>query len=658
LSNVWEVEVAGEPRAAEAAKEADNLDTIRSVVADAGGIGAGLWITYLSLFFYLAIAAAAVTHRDLLLENPVKLPFLNVDLPLVAFFALAPPLFVVVHLYMLLNFNLIAAKIQRFEEVIASQTGDAVVQDRLRELLPNNILIQYLARPPKVEKLLPLLWLIVGLTLVAAPILLLAFLEVQFLPYHHHAVLLAQRAALVADVLLLWWLWPVNCSWPAAPRTLGAAVWGKADWKIGVAAVAGATLFQLVVASLPDEPYVFLHDELFSGAVDMVRGKPVGWFSNFLVLPDFVAIDRSKPGQPIVSEEGVSISLRGRDLDGAIFIRSDLRSADFTGASLKNARFENAILTRARFGCADDTKYSCTTLEGASFRAAHAERATFERANLRGAKFDYASLQGSSFYGADMRGSHADGAKLQGAKLLLADLRAGWLSHSSLEGATLGAARLEMVPAFDARLQAASFEAAKLQGATLTGSDTRAASFPLASVWRAEIDVPPADAAVWTDSIEIDKPELCPEPKCPDDPNALNAQLAALDKELPKGLVKTMVLAWMSQLHPEISVASDAKKADAWRAIVARHLSYTDYERALAAELRRIGCDSPNPPYVVEGLIDNGRIADTGPEAASLAEAFADEVKCPGARGLSAGKKDQLRAIVEKSKEPVKNDGI
>ena len=39
---------------------------------------------------YLAIAAGAVTHADLFLERTVKLPFLNIELPLLAFFFLAP----------------------------------------------------------------------------------------------------------------------------------------------------------------------------------------------------------------------------------------------------------------------------------------------------------------------------------------------------------------------------------------------------------------------------------------------------------------------------------------------------------------------------------------------------------------------------------------
>ena len=41
----------------------------------------------------LAVAAGAVTHADLFFEKPVKLPFLNIELPLLAFFFMAPILF-------------------------------------------------------------------------------------------------------------------------------------------------------------------------------------------------------------------------------------------------------------------------------------------------------------------------------------------------------------------------------------------------------------------------------------------------------------------------------------------------------------------------------------------------------------------------------------
>src|ERR1700737_1280246 len=92
------------------AEQAHSLDAVRKSVEDAAALSAGLWLSYLFVLFYIAIAAGAVTHRDLLLENPVKLPFLNVELPLVAFFFLAPILFIISHAYTLVHFVMLGAK--------------------------------------------------------------------------------------------------------------------------------------------------------------------------------------------------------------------------------------------------------------------------------------------------------------------------------------------------------------------------------------------------------------------------------------------------------------------------------------------------------------------------------------------------------------------
>jgi hypothetical protein len=72
------------------AAKADDLEEIKKSVEDAASVSGGLWLSYLFVLSYIAIAAGAVTHEDLLLIRPVKLPFLNVELPLKAFFALAP----------------------------------------------------------------------------------------------------------------------------------------------------------------------------------------------------------------------------------------------------------------------------------------------------------------------------------------------------------------------------------------------------------------------------------------------------------------------------------------------------------------------------------------------------------------------------------------
>jgi hypothetical protein len=97
------------------AAKAKDLEALRDAVVDAASVGAGLWLSYLFVLLYLAIAVGSVTHRDLLLESPVKLPFLNVDLPLVGFFVLGPLLFVIVHAYVLLHFAVLGGKVGAFD---------------------------------------------------------------------------------------------------------------------------------------------------------------------------------------------------------------------------------------------------------------------------------------------------------------------------------------------------------------------------------------------------------------------------------------------------------------------------------------------------------------------------------------------------------------
>ncbi|MGI8567966.1 MAG: hypothetical protein ACR2KT_02210 [Methylocella sp.] len=47
------------------AEEAHNLDAARKAVEDAASVSAGLWLSYLFVLLDIAIAAGAVTHKDL-----------------------------------------------------------------------------------------------------------------------------------------------------------------------------------------------------------------------------------------------------------------------------------------------------------------------------------------------------------------------------------------------------------------------------------------------------------------------------------------------------------------------------------------------------------------------------------------------------------------
>src|SRR5208282_3580095 len=150
------------------AEKADDLEAIKKAVDDAASVSGGLWLSYLFVLFYLAVAAGAVTHADLFFENPVKLPFLNIELPLLAFFFLAPILFLIVHAYTLVHLVMLTDKAKRFDQALHKRSEDEI---ELRRQLPSNIFIQFLAGPADVRESAfgRLLRAIAWTTLVVAP---------------------------------------------------------------------------------------------------------------------------------------------------------------------------------------------------------------------------------------------------------------------------------------------------------------------------------------------------------------------------------------------------------------------------------------------------------------------------------------------------------
>ena len=85
--------------------QAGDLGVARKALDDAVSMTRGLWISFISLSAYLMVAVGSVTHVDLFLEKPLKLPLLLVDVPLVVFFWLAPLLYLIVHIYLLLKYQ-------------------------------------------------------------------------------------------------------------------------------------------------------------------------------------------------------------------------------------------------------------------------------------------------------------------------------------------------------------------------------------------------------------------------------------------------------------------------------------------------------------------------------------------------------------------------
>jgi hypothetical protein len=627
------------------ADKATDLEALRTAVVDAAGVGYGLWFSYLFALLYFAIAAGAVTHRDLLLENPVKLPFLNVELPLKAFFILGPLVFLVVHAYVLLHFLLLSGKVGGFHAELQKQVPGDEKRAQLRRQLPSNIFVQFLGGPREVREGIVgfLLKSVAWISLVAGPIALLVLFQLQFLPYHNAWITWWQRIAVFVDLILLWLLWP-----PIARGETALLAWNDLR-RARMAAWLPVSLLPLLlvftVATFPGEWFEqelyriglvdlttgeiktywwgWPHKLLVAGEIDYVTGKPRSLWSNVLVVPSFDFGNRLKvDADNRVSISSEAVTLRGRNLEGAVLAGAHLRKADFTGAYLAGADFFRADLREAKFGCDDvGDQEKCAQLPGAGFQAAQ----------LQGASFRAAQLQGSSLRGAQLQGASLDRAQLQGASL------------------------------DRARLQGASLDNAQLQGVSLNGTQLQGAALRGVYVWRAK--PPAAEDDVRGAFIERVEPKAkyrgydCPteesslrstrtfglgELECSWSRSAYAALTSLLEQHIPEGYSRYLALRQIELLREPGLVDPEVEMA--WRRLEDQSRSSSDH---LTETLRQIGCAAAGAPYVIGGLISQLSYRFDDPiQASRLAAAFLDP-GCAGTLGLSEENRARLQEIIE-----------
>jgi uncharacterized protein YjbI with pentapeptide repeats len=452
-----------------------------------------------------------------------------------------------------------------------------------------------------------------------------------------------------------------------------------------------------------------LHDLLVAGDIDLVTRKPTSLWSNRLALPGIDVIDRDKfDTEEKIAAMRESVSLRGRRLEGAVLIDSDLRKADFTAAQLQGAHLQRADLRGAQFNCAgklseegelitktdcarlDDAELNGANLQGASLKQAilaHAvlwdadlRNTTLTSANLEGAWLNDANLRAASLEKANLKNVTGERTRFQGATLDYADLSGADLSQVELQGASfsgstlLGASLrgkltgavfvLAMLHGADlgGNLQGSAFSNVFLEAADLSEADLRGSYFEESSLQGAKLDGANFDSALlkhtWVWRAD------------PRSANMVGAMVAEpitahgdLGFSLPglKSEIETRipeyeyrrdaVLKRITALDPKRPMAGEADMANAWTDLAKMTPSLSAYNRSLVHLLQDIGCAPEGAPFVIHRLIQQllGGRPNGSPEFAQLAVAFSDETNCPGAQGLSEEDKTQLRVMADRT---------
>ncbi len=348
------------------------FDKLKAAADAASGQVRNLYIAFLSFGLYLAITVGATTDEQLLRESPVRLPIVDVGLPLMAFYWIAPLLFVLFHFNLLVQLYLLSEKLRWLDCDLRGLPDEPARRATLSQFVFSQMLIGEHRRPENGRSVIQfLLNVIAWTTFVVLPIAVLLLTQIQFLPYHHPYTTWWQRFLIAADLLLLWLLWL-----PAIEPVLVPA---RKVRMIARSLLAGLSaismLMALLIATIPGE--------FLAGPIDRVIGERgnIGILNRNLSLQEAtLVLEVPEPSlienigeQKALEKYMRGLDLRGRDLRYANLYRADLRKADLrdgadlrgaslVGTDLRGANLTGAALQGAHLYC--DLFGPCTNLPG------------------------------------------------------------------------------------------------------------------------------------------------------------------------------------------------------------------------------------------------------------------------------------------------------
>ncbi len=208
------------------------IEKLQRAIEAASSEARGAFFYYVGFGLYFTLTVAGTTHEDLLRGSTVTMPGLGIGMPIEGFFLFVPMLFVVFHVYALLQLVILARRIGLLQRAMRRQRASEAWYGQDVLLSPFAVSQRLFGEPPG---LVPrtLLRVSIWSTLVLIPLAVLIATQVRFLPYHSESVTWAHRLYIAVDILLLLLLWPTIVH----PRGRGAiqrlrarTSWRRRSW--------------------------------------------------------------------------------------------------------------------------------------------------------------------------------------------------------------------------------------------------------------------------------------------------------------------------------------------------------------------------------------------------------------------------------------------
>ena len=543
-------------------QKADKLEIAKAQARESAEKNRNLLFGSLLIFAFLILVTLQTTDVDLLLGKAIKLPIVDVDIPLFAFYLLSSPLAFFVHLNLLRNIEAHVVKLQAWRK--ANQDKPLKAADLFPFIFDFAVVDQEspLTKPTRWLSQLVIYWL---------GVLTLLLIFWRFTDYQDPLITLIHMAFLVTDLIVLRIIrqrildilsnntlekteqrkpsrinqWILRFAQVAIFPFGGwtCTTKGKAEWfSQAFGFIAGfitlVHLFLFLAFTFPmyykydwSKPSYSISDQelridienlfrIFAPFLPILiidqRENLLVFDESLLRLQHELSPNSEESFGEWFMEHGVGLDLRERNLRYAQLENVDLRRAQLTRADLFEAHLEGANLQGANLWDAElqDADLQGADLQGADLKWANLQDADLKDAELQGADLKDAELQGARLWRANLQGADLKDAELQGADLIATKLQGARLWRANLQGADLKDAELQGARLWRANLQGADLRGGKLQGADLWRANLQGVILRHASLQGADLtdaimeDIFTNEDTQWTGYDDIDWNEL------------------------------------------------------------------------------------------------------------------------------------------------------
>ncbi len=466
---------------------------------------------------YLLIMVSLTDDMMLLREETIELPLMQIGIPVVAFYAIAPLIFLLLHANLLLRLSQLATAVTKLRDLTSSTMVD------LRISKSFSFDYSYMLLGTKFFEMKRLaLCLAFFLQVVVVPVTVLLFLQMHFLAYQDEGITFFHQIIVTLDLLFL-----AIFTYGFVTKWSGVRPWDREGKGRVVSAImlTASTLKRLVpfvpIALVAVFSWLILlvPDSYIEKKINYPLQQAVsGWiFTDWWKESDVVSNPSLAEGEttlltrmknfltdkPLgdvrryIDLSHTTISLRDVSpfIVGALIQQDKDVTPQIPCEHIGKLKLENRRLHYARFV---GSKFECTELKnvllsgadlsGAHFLNAELVGTDFTNANLSGADLGGSNLSRSEFRDANLSYARLHGANLSYAHLARVDLRHALLHHVDLRGARLYEAKLSDAEFDHADLRGAKLHSADLRRATLLGADLSHAKLHGANLHKANMN--------------------------------------------------------------------------------------------------------------------------------------------------------------------------